>query len=125
MTPVTFYQPVGGGVFRALDPIDAKVVQRGRGDFEQSGFTTPVGQLSITTYSDIGLKPDWYAVVLGQQFRIEGISPIPPFGIMVEVECKRNNDKIKVEEIVSVGGEPVSVGEDELAVTGKRESIGE
>ena len=96
----------------------ANVGQGARGDFEASGSYTPGGTVELELPTAVGVRTGRYAVVAGQQFRVDGEEPIPPLFTLTTLACTRNTDAISVAERVTIGGEPVTIGGEELLAGG-------
>ena len=116
-TRVILYRPIGdgSGLHESMVAF-AEVRQGGRGDFDADGVYAAGGDVRLTLPTAVGARKDWYAVVGGQQFRVDGVEPLPPQFHRTRLTCTRNSAPIRVGAVVTVGGEALTEDGDELVV---------
>ena len=123
MSPATFYYPLDDGNYVALT-VKARIEQAGRGEFPDAGVLPPGGATTLTVPASLGVENGWYVVVGGQQFRVEGIAPIPPLFRRVELECVRNTDSVRVADRLTLAGDRLSLNGDRLYLGGESRRLG-
>lgn len=106
---------VHADAFEAVNTV-GQPMQGGRGDFETLGVRTPGGALTVEIDASHDPQDGWYVVVGGQQFRVDGVEPVPPYFNRIKLTCTRNTDTVRVIEPLTIGGQSLTIGNDPITL---------